>query len=57
MKRAYHAGKHATQAPHIQGIVVVLVVDEQLGTLEVARSHAHIVSSTRMVEVGQTPVD
>jgi hypothetical protein len=38
-----HAGEHAAQRPHVQGVVVLLEVHQQLGALEVAGRHAHVV--------------
>jgi hypothetical protein len=34
-KIKYHASKHATQTPHVKGIVIVLKVHQQLGTFKV----------------------
>ena len=53
----YHAGHHAAQTPHVQGIVVHLIVHQQLRALEVARRHAHIVLLARVVEFRQAPID
>ena len=52
----YETGKHAAKTPHVQRVVVVLVVDKQLGTLEVTRRHSHIVLLARVVELGQAPI-
>ena len=38
-----HAGEHAAQTPHVQAVVVHLVVNEQLGSLEVTTGHSHII--------------
>ena len=34
-----HAGEHAAQTPHVQAVVVHLVVHQQLGTLEIPAHH------------------
>jgi hypothetical protein len=52
-----HAGKHAPETPHVEGVVVVLQVDEKLGTLKVARRHADVVLLIGVVKLGETPVD
>ena len=38
-----HGGEHAAQGPHVQAVVVHLVVNEQLGSLEVTTGHSHII--------------
>ncbi len=50
-----HSRKHAPKAPDVERVVVVTQVDEQLGALEVAGRHPHVVLHTRVVELGQTP--
>ena len=52
-----HAGEHAAEGPHIEGVVVVLEVDEELGTFEVAAGNADIVLLLGMVELSKTPVN
>lgn len=52
-----HGREHGTQRPHVQTVVVLLEVDQQLRALEVARCHAHIVLGRRVVELSQAPVD
>jgi hypothetical protein len=32
----YHTSIHATQTPHVQAVIVLLEIDQQLGTLEVS---------------------
>lgn len=51
-----HAGKHAAETPHVQRVVVVLQVNEQLGSLEVARGDADVVLLVGVIELSQTPV-
>lgn len=53
----YHSGEHAAERPHIESVVVLLEVDQQLGSLEVARCDAHVVLSPRVIELSQAPVD
>ena len=38
-----HGGEHAAQGPHVQAVVVHLVVNKQLGSLEVTTGHSHII--------------
>mmetsp|Transcript_51395 Transcript_51395/g.111835 ORF Transcript_51395/g.111835 Transcript_51395/m.111835 type:complete len:285 (-) Transcript_51395:240-1094(-) len=52
-----HAGKHAAERPHVERVVVVLQVDEQLGALEVARGDADVELALRVVKLGEAPVD
>jgi len=52
-----HGGEHGAQAPHVQAVVVLLEVDEQLGALEVARGDADVVLGAGVVELGEAPVD
>lgn len=52
-----HGGKHGAETPHVQTVVVLLEVDEQLRALEVAGRDADVVLGPWVVELGQTPVD
>lgn len=52
-----HRGKHGAEAPHVQAVVILLEIHQQLGALEIARSDPHIVLGAGMVELGQAPVD
>lgn len=52
-----HRREHTPVAPHVQAVVVCLEINQQFGPFEVPRSHADIVLSLGMVELGQTPVD
>ena len=52
-----HARKHGAQAPHVETVVVLLEIDEQLGTFEVAARHADVVLGACVVEFRQPPVD
>ena len=51
-----HAGEHAAQTPHVQAVVVHLVVHQELGPLEVPAGHPHVVLLAGVVELGQPPV-
>lgn len=52
-----HGGEHGAQTPHVQAVVILLEIDEQFRTLEVTRSHPHIVFGARVVKFGQAPID
>lgn len=52
-----HGREHGAETPHVQAVVVLLEVDQQLGTLEVARRHAHVILSAGVVELGEAPVN
>ncbi len=52
-----HRGKHGTKTPHIQAVVVLLEIDEQLGALEVARCDTDVILGPLVVELGKTPID
>ena len=41
-----HGREDAAEGPHVQGVVVHLIVDQQLRTLEVARGHTDVVLLT-----------
>ena len=47
----------ASHSPHIQRVVVLLVLDEQLGAFVVAGGHTHVVVILGLVKVGQPPID
>jgi len=52
-----HASEHASERPNIEGVVVHLQFNQQLGSLEVARSDTDVVLLTGMVKLGETPID
>lgn len=52
-----HGGKHSTQTPHVETVVILLKVDQKLGSFEIARCHANVVFRSRMVKLGQPPID
>mmetsp|Transcript_39772 Transcript_39772/g.118377 ORF Transcript_39772/g.118377 Transcript_39772/m.118377 type:complete len:206 (-) Transcript_39772:683-1300(-) len=48
---------HTSEAPHVERVVIQLVVNQQLRSLKIARCHTHVVFATREVELSKTPVD
>lgn len=52
-----HGREHRSKTPHVQAVVVLLEINQELWALEVAGSHAHVVFGAGVVEFGQTPVD
>lgn len=52
-----HASHHHPQRPNIQRIVVVLIGDQQLGPLEIPRTHSHVVVLFGKVELAEAPID
>ena len=52
-----HGSQHAAQTPHVQTVVVHLIVHQQLRPLEVPAGHPHVVLLARVVELRQAPVD
>jgi len=52
-----HTREHGAQTPHVEAVVVLLEVDEQLRALEVARGNADVVLGAGVVELGEPPVD
>jgi len=46
------ARQHAAEAPHVERVVVVLVIDQQFRAFEVSRCHANVIFLTWMVELG-----
>lgn len=54
---SYHRREHGSSGPDIQRIIVVIVVNQQLRSLEVPRCHPHVVILTHVVELSQPPVD
>lgn len=57
VSRQYHRGEHRAGRPDVEGVIVIVVVDQQLRALEVPRSHAHVVVLPHVVELSQSPVD
>lgn len=52
-----HGRKHGTEAPHVETVIVLLEVHEQLWSLEVSRRHANVVFGALVIELRQPPVD
>lgn len=52
-----HGGKHGSETPHVETVVVFLEVDEQLGALEVSRCYTDVVFRCGVIKLGQTPID
>lgn len=52
-----HGREHRSETPHVQAVVVLLEVNQELWALEVAGSYAHVVFGARVVEFSQTPVN
>mmetsp|Transcript_4296 Transcript_4296/g.9737 ORF Transcript_4296/g.9737 Transcript_4296/m.9737 type:complete len:330 (-) Transcript_4296:185-1174(-) len=52
-----HPGKHTSQTPHVQGIIILLQIHQQLRSLEVPTSHTDIVLPSRMVKLRQPPIN
>lgn len=55
--KTYHTRVHAAQTPHVQSIVVLLEIHQQLGPLEVPRRDSDVVFRSRVVEFCQSPID
>lgn len=53
----YHGSKHGSSRPHVQWVVVVHIINQQLRPFKVSWSHSDIVVLTRMVEFSQSPVN
>ena len=53
----HHTRQRAPQTPQIQTVVIILVVDQKLGSLEVPGSNSHIVLLVRVVKLGEAPID
>jgi hypothetical protein len=52
-----HTGEHASERPDVEGVIVHLQVNEELGSLEVSTGNTHIVFLTRVVEFSKTPIN
>jgi hypothetical protein len=52
-----HAGKHASQRPHVEGVIVLLKVHQQLWTLEVPTCDSDIVFTSWVVEFRKAPIN
>lgn len=56
-EHSYHRGKHTAETPHVEAVVILLEIYQELGTLEVAGCHTNIVFNLGMVKLGQTPIN
>lgn len=52
-----HRGKHGTQTPHVQAVIVLLEVDEELWPFKVPRRDSDVVLRAGVVKLGEAPVD
>ncbi len=52
-----HGRKHGTETPHVKAVVVLLEVDKQFGPFKVTGCDSDVVFGSRVVELGQAPVD
>jgi hypothetical protein len=52
-----HGGEHCAQAPHIQAVIILLKVHQQLWPLKVTGGNSYIVLGTGVIEFSQSPVD
>ena len=55
--KTYHRGEHTPIAPHVETIIILLEVYQQLWALKITRRHTDIVLCFWMVKLGQSPVD
>ena len=39
----YHGSQHATKGPHVQAVVIHLVVDQEFRTFEIPRRYPHVI--------------
>lgn len=53
----YHRGKHSTCWPHIEGIIVVVVVNQQLWSFEISWGDSYVVVLSHMIKLCQSPID
>lgn len=52
-----HRSKHGSQAPHVETVIILLEIDQQFWTLEIARGHTNVVFGTGVIKFGQAPID
>jgi hypothetical protein len=52
-----HRREHGSKTPHVQTVVVLLEINEQLWALEISTRHTYVILGSRMIELGQAPVD
>lgn len=52
-----HGRKHGPQRPHVERVVVLLVIYQQLWAFEIPRSYSHVVLCSLVIEFCQSPVN
>mmetsp|Transcript_11268 Transcript_11268/g.24451 ORF Transcript_11268/g.24451 Transcript_11268/m.24451 type:complete len:303 (+) Transcript_11268:518-1426(+) len=52
-----HPREHTSQTPHIQRIIILLQIHQQLRPLEIPARHTDIILPPRMVKLGQPPIN
>lgn len=52
-----HGCEHGAQRPHVERVIVFLIIDEEFGTFEISRCDSNVVLCPLVVEFSQTPVD
>jgi hypothetical protein len=52
-----HGCEHGPETPHVERVIILLEIDQQLGALEIARRDPDVVLSARVVELGEAPID
>jgi hypothetical protein len=57
LRTTHHSRKHGTKAPHVERVVILAVVHQELGALEIARCDSHVVLGAGAVELRQTPIN
>ncbi len=57
MHTTHQAGHHASKGPDVERIVVLLEINEQLGSFKIARRHTDIVLAPRVIEFREAPID
>lgn len=53
----HEASERAANCPHVERVIVLFVLDEELGALVIARCDTHIIFLLRLVEICEAPVD
>jgi hypothetical protein len=52
-----HSSEHASETPDVERVVVKVVIDEELRSLEVPGSYSYVVILSWVVKLGETPID
>lgn len=53
----HHVTHGTSERPHVEGIIVMEVINKELWTLVVSTSHSHVVRLLGNVILGETPID